>query len=145
MLRSLILATAIAGALAGTTTSAQTTLGTIRLPQAVLADGKPLGPGTYQVRLATDEPRPPAVGQSPTSERWVEFVKGGQTVGRELATLVPNGEIDTIAKGPRPKVNGSRVDVLKGGDYVRVWINRNGVNYIIHVPPAARAADIKPA
>jgi len=30
-----------------------------------------------------------------------------------------------------------RVDMLKGNDYVRVWINRAGTNYIIHLPPAA--------
>jgi hypothetical protein len=109
-------------------------IGSVRLAQAVLADGKPLPAGTYDVRLTTDEPKP-AVGQSPGSERWVEFVKGGQPVGREVATIVSNGEIDAIANGPRPKPNGSRVDVLKGGDFVRVWINRDRVNYIIHLTP----------
>jgi hypothetical protein len=28
------------------------------------------------------------------------------------------------------------VDMLKGNDYVRVWINRSGRNYIVHLPPA---------
>jgi hypothetical protein len=31
---------------------------------------------------------------------------------------------------------GARVETLKGDDYVRVWINRRGVNYLIHLPPA---------
>jgi len=25
---------------------------------------------------------------------------------------------------------------LKEGDYVRVWLNREGVNYLVHLPPA---------
>ena len=51
------------------------------------ADGQPLAAGTYQVRLSADEPKP-AVGQSPDSERYVEFLKGGKVVGREVATVV---------------------------------------------------------
>jgi hypothetical protein len=30
------------------------------------------------------------------------------------------------------------VDVLKEGDYVRVWINRDGTHYLIHLPVALR-------
>ena len=41
----------------------------------------------------------------------------------------------TLAKGPQPAKGGVRVDMLKGNDYVRVWINRGGTNYIIHLPP----------
>ena len=36
--------------------------GSIRLPQAVLADGKPLSAGTYQVRVTKEHPAP-AAGQ----------------------------------------------------------------------------------
>jgi len=28
------------------------------------------------------------------------------------------------------------VDMLKGNDYVRVWINHSGMNYLVHLPPA---------
>jgi hypothetical protein len=27
--------------------------------------------------------------------------------------------------------------MLKGDEYLRVWINRGGVNYLIHMPPAS--------
>jgi hypothetical protein len=110
-------------------------IGTIRLTQPVMADGKVLPPGTYQVRLTSDQPAA-AVGESPGGERWVEFVKNGTVAGREVATVVSANEITAIAKGPQPKANSSRVEVLKGGDYVRVWINRGGMNYIINLPPA---------
>jgi hypothetical protein len=26
--------------------------------------------------------------------------------------------------------------MLKGDEYLRVWINRGGVNYLLHLPPA---------
>ena len=111
-------------------------LGTVTLNKKVLADGKPLAAGTYQVRLTSDSPKP-AVGESPDSEKYVEFVRGGKVVGREVATVVSSADIGKIAKGPRPKGNGVRVDTLKGGDYVRVWIAKGGQNYLINMPPAS--------
>ena len=110
-------------------------LGSVTLKTAVMADGQRLGAGTYQVRLTGDSPKP-GVGQTPESERYVEFVSGGKVAGREIATVVPQAEIGQVAKGPRPAAGGSRVDMLKGNDYVRVWINRSGMNYIVHLPPA---------
>jgi hypothetical protein len=114
-----------------------TVLGTIQLPQRVLADGKPLAPGSYQVRLTTDRPTP-AVGQSASAECWVEFMKDGAVAGREIATVVANDDIGAIAKGPGPKPDGSRVDVLKGGEYVRAWINHASVHYIVNMPIAGQ-------
>jgi hypothetical protein len=35
---------------------------------------------------------------------------------------------------PRLPRNEVRVDHLKGGEYIRVWLNRQGVNYLIHMP-----------
>ena len=119
----------------GVEQGAANVIGSIRLTQAVMADGKALSAGTYQVRLTTDQPTP-AAGESPGGERWVEFVKNGTVAGREVATVVSADDINTIAKGPRPKANASRVDVLRGGEYVRVWINRGGNNYLVNMPPA---------
>jgi hypothetical protein len=110
-------------------------IGTVRLTQAVLADGKPLKAGTYQVRLTNDQPTA-AAGESPGAERWVEFVKDGRVAAREVATVISAADIGTIAKGPQPKANASRVDVLKDGDYVRVWINKAGSHYIVNMPLA---------
>ena len=111
-------------------------LGTVHLTKKVMADGKPLAPGTYQVRLTSDSPKP-AIGETPNAEKYVEFVRGGKVVGRELAVVVPASDVPKIAKGPHPKGNGVRVDTLKGGDYVRVWIAKGGENYIINMPPAS--------
>jgi hypothetical protein len=122
--------------LSAQTRPANTSLGSVTLAHKVTADGQPLAAGTYQVRLGTDQPKP-AIGQSPESEKYVEFLKGGKVVGREVATVVSDADAKTLVKGPQPAKGGVRVDMLKGNDYVRVWINRGGNNYIIHLPPAA--------
>src|SRR5437667_7356275 len=133
MMKALVLVGALVGALCAANATAQTrasaaaNLGTVHLTKKVLADGKPLAPGTYQVRLTSDSPKP-AIGESPDAEKYVEFVHGGKVVGREVATVVSNADIGKIAKSPHPKGNGVRVDTLKGGDYVRVWIAKGGQN-----------------
>ena len=115
---------------------ANTSLGSVTLSRRVTADGQPLAAGTYQVRLSSDTPKP-AIGQSPEGERYVEFLRSGKVVGRELATVISDADAKAVVKGPAPARGGVRVDLLKGNDYVRVWINRGGNNYIIHLPPAA--------
>jgi hypothetical protein len=143
MMRHLIVATALfcliatpaVPVLGQTPPTAGSSLGNITLPRPVLADGQPLAAGTYQVRLSSDAPTP-AVGQSPEGARYVEFMRGGKVVGREVATVISAEEVGQIAKGRRPTPGSARVELLKGEDYLRVWINRGGVNFIIHLPPA---------
>jgi len=132
MFTTLTLVAFLFGAGGAQTPAAPTSIGTARLPQAVMADGKTLPAGTYNVRLTTDTPSV-VVGQSPDATRWVEFVQAGKVVGREIATVVPADDMRTMAK--MPKTGGAvRVQTLKGGDYLRVWITRAGTNYLIHLP-----------
>jgi hypothetical protein len=112
----------------------QVQLGTVRLPKSIKADGKPLAAGTYQVRLTPQTASPAARGQTPALERWAEFVKGGQVVGREVVTIIPQSEISKVQKDSPPPSGGAKVETLKGGDYVRVWINRGGTHYLMHFP-----------
>jgi hypothetical protein len=135
-MKRLVFVGALVGALAAASAFAQssnTALGTVHLGKKVMADGKPLAAGTYQVRLTTDEPKP-GVGQSPDAEKWVEFVKGGKVAGREVATVISSADIGKVAKGKKPAANSSSVELLKGGDYYRVWINKGGNNYLINLP-----------
>lgn len=111
-------------------------LGSVHLTKGVKADGKMLSPGTYQVRLTAQTATPAAKGQTPALERWVEFLQKGQVKGREVVTIVPQSEIDKVQKDTPPHANGSKVEVLKGGDYVRVWINKGGNHYLLHLPAA---------
>jgi len=138
-MQRLVLVGALVGAFAVSNVfaqSANTSLGTVQLGKKVMADGKPLSPGTYQVRLTNDAPKP-GVGQAPDAEKYVEFVKGGKVVAREVATVISADEIGKVAKGKKPARNGSSVELLKGGDYYRVWINRGGTNYLINLPTGA--------
>lgn len=108
-------------------------LGSVTLNRSVMADGKRLDAGTYQVRLTDEKPKP-AVGQSPEGEQYVEFLRGGQVVGREVATVVPGKEVAGVAKWNRPPSASARVELLKGDDYLRVWFNRDGTHYLINLP-----------
>jgi len=112
----------------------QLQLGTVHIPKGVKADGKPLAAGTYQVRLTTDTASQDAKGQTKSLERWAEFVKGGKVAGRELVTIVPQADISKVQKDTPPRPNSSKVETLKGGDYVRVWINKGGNHYLMHLP-----------
>jgi hypothetical protein len=115
--------------------AAGASLGSVTLNRRVMADGKPLAPGTYQVRVTGETPKP-GLGQSPDGERYIEFMRGGKVVAREVATVISASDIGQIVKGARPPAGGARVELLKGNDYVRVWINRGGANYIINLPTA---------
>jgi hypothetical protein len=111
-------------------------LGSVRIPKGVKVDGKALPAGTYQVRLTAQNATPPAAGQTPTAERWVELLQGNQVKGREVVTIVAQSEIQAVQKDAPPRANSSKVETLKGGDYVRVWINRGGNHYLLHLPTA---------
>ena len=115
---------------------ANASLGSVTIGKKVMADGKPLAPGSYQVRLTSEAPKPGA-GQAPDAEKYVEFVRGGKVVAREVATVIPDSEIGKIAKGKKPGRNAASTELLKGGDYYRIWINRGGNNYLINLPTGA--------
>ena len=112
------------------------TLGSVTLSKAVMADGKKLPAGTYQVRVTEQAPNPETKGTSKGLERWLEFAQGGQVKGREVVTIIPQSEIQHVQKDTPPASNGSKFETLKGGDYTRLWINRGGNHYLVHFPVA---------
>src|SRR5262245_44461111 len=129
-MKRLVLVGALIGAFAASSAlvqaqGANTTLGTVHLAKKVMADGKPLAPGTYQLRLTGESPKP-GVGQSPDAAKFVEFVKGGKVVAREVAVVIGKADIGTVAKGKTPPPGSVRTELLKGGEYYRVWVNKGG-------------------
>ena len=114
---------------AGTTAN----LGTVRIPRAVRADGQALPAGSYQVRLTETVATPEAPGQTPQYERWAEFLRNGKVVGREVVTIVPPSDIADVADMRPPPPGGTRVEMLKDNEYLRVWMNRAGTHYLIHL------------
>jgi hypothetical protein len=107
-------------------------LGAVRIPRAVKGDGQALPAGTYQVRVTETPASPPAAGQTPQYERWAEFMRDGKVVAREVVTVVPASDIKQVAEQTPPPAGGYRTEVLKGNDYLRLWINRGGNHYLIH-------------
>lgn len=120
-----------------TAQSAGTSLGSVKIPGGVTANGQPLPAGTYTVRLSNDAVTP-VVGQSADAAKWVEFVQGGQVKGKELATVVPSAEVKQIAKMAPPAAGTAKVQTLKGADYMRVWINKGGTHYLVHLTASAK-------
>lgn len=114
-------------------------LGSVRITRSVTADGKPLPAGTYTVRVTAQEARPEAVGTTEALERWAEFVQGGQVRGREVVSIVPAAEAKMVAKDAPPRAGGSKVQMLRGNEYMRVWFNKAGHHYLIHLPAGSAA------
>jgi hypothetical protein len=107
-------------------------LGSVRIPRAVKGDGQALPAGTYQVRVTETPASPPAAGQTPQYERWAEFMRNGKVVAREVVTVIPASDIKQVAEQTPPPAGGYRAEVLKGNDYLRLWIHRGGNHYLIH-------------
>ena len=107
-------------------------LGTVSLPRKVTAGGQPLAAGTYTLRLLPQELKG-AVGQTPAESRYVEFVQGGKVVGKEVATVLTTAEAKAVTKGTAPADGASKVELLKGNDYIRVWVRQGNTHYLVHL------------
>jgi len=117
---------------AGTAPDGSMQLGTVHIPKSVKANGQPLPAGTYQVRLTPDTASPVAKGATASLERWAEFIKGGKVAGREVMTIIPQADIAKVQKDTPPRPGSATVQALKGGDYLRLWINRGGNYYLVY-------------
>src|SRR5262245_21276205 len=112
--------------------STVTVLGTVHIARAVQANGQHLPAGTYQMRITEQEATPPAPGATPQYERCAEFLQGGQVKGREVVTIVTADAARQVMKDKFPPAGVYRAEVLKGGDYYRLWYNKGGTQYLVH-------------
>jgi hypothetical protein len=117
--------------------TANQTLASVNIPRQVTADGQALKAGTYSVRLSSEAVKP-VVGVSAGSTAWVEFVQGGKVLGRELASVVTAAEAKQVVEGTPPASGAAKVQLLKGSDYIRIWINRGGTHYLVHLTATAQ-------
>ena len=138
ILKAMVAAIVLVGAVSGAV-SAQTmakkpaSLGSVKISRSVVADGKPLAAGTYALHVSDEMPAK-VLGQTLDESRWIEFMQGGQVKGRELATVLSKDALkDMTKKSAAPAVGTSKVQLLKGGDYIRVWVNAGGTQYLIHL------------
>jgi hypothetical protein len=116
-------------------------LGTVRITQSVMAGGKALQPGTYEIR-DTGEHVTPLPGQSPDAQTYVEFLANGMVMAREVAELMQDQPEAVGTSGATSGASSAsssarpRVEMLKGGDFVRVSMSRGAERFLIHLPVA---------
>lgn len=108
-------------------------LATVRIPTTVMANGTPLVPGTYELRLTPDRPTP-APGQSWDASRWVEFVASGKVVARESAEILRDDDLPAVGASSVPARNGTRVEMLKEGDFLRISVKRDHERFLLYLP-----------
>jgi hypothetical protein len=108
-------------------------LAIVRIAHPVMADGKPLAEGTYQLVLTEDRPISLA-GQSPDAQRRVAFVADGKVVARETAEVLRDSDLPSLGASARPTRDGVRVEVLQGGEFLRISVKREGERYLVHLP-----------
>ena len=129
-------------ALLGSAALAQAEVTTsVRINQTLMASGKTLAPGTYQMRI-TDERPTTASGAPNESQRWVEFSANGAVVGRETAEVFAAGEraVGTSSASGTKAV----VQLLKGGDFVRIAVNAGNARYLVHLATSSQASTLHP-
>jgi hypothetical protein len=89
--------------------------------------------GTYELRATNERPMP-AVGQSPDAERWVEFVADGSVVAREVAVVLRDDDRPAIGASSVASRSGTQVEMLKGGEFLRISVKRGGEQYLLYLP-----------
>jgi len=109
---------------------------TVRIPTAVMAGGTPLPAGTYELRLPVPSPGP-AADDKQTAGPWVEFVANGKVVAREVAVVLYDGQLPSDGASSQKVPPGTRVEMLKDREFLRISVKREGVRYLIYLPPTA--------
>jgi hypothetical protein len=107
-------------------------LATVRITTTVIAGGTPLPPGTYDIRLTQERPTPLA-GQSPDAQRWVEFVAEGKVIAREIAEVLQDDDLPALGASSQPVRSGTRVEMLKGGEFLRISVKRDRERYLVYL------------
>ena len=107
-------------------------LTTVRIATAVTAGGTPLPAGAYEIRLTGERPAPLA-GQPQNSQEWVEFVAAGKVVAREAAEILYDDDLEAAERSQRVK-SGTRVEMLKDGEFLRISVKRERERFLIYLP-----------
>ena len=106
---------------------------TVTIAQSVLADGKPLPAGKYEIYITEERP---ASGAATAAQRVVEFAQNGKVVAREIAEVFGAGERPVGTSGSTGRAT-AQVQTLSGGEFVRIAITDAGSRYLIHLPTGA--------
>ena len=108
-------------------------LGNVQISDAVLIGDTTLHAGRYELRL-TGEHLTPLPGQSEESEQVVEFVKDGIVVAKDAAEVLPAAATPVGTSGRQNAL--ARVERLKGDEFLRISMTKDGERFLIHLPLA---------
>jgi hypothetical protein len=108
-------------------------LTTVRIITPVKAGGTPLPTGTYELRLTGEYPAP-AANEQRHEQEWVEFASNGKVVARELAEIQYDDDLPAVGASSEKARNGTRVEMLKDGEFLRISVKRGENRYLIYLP-----------
>jgi hypothetical protein len=134
----LLLSCAVAGLFGVTSAWAHHTMPgrthpTVTITQSVMADGKPLAAGTYEIWITNERPDVGA-GAPSEAQRVVEFAQNNQVVARTIAEVFPRRGGEAVGTSGNTGAGRARVEMLKSGEFVRVSINDAAGRFLIHLP-----------
>ena len=92
-----------------------------------------LAAGRYEVRLTGEHPTP-RVGQPRNPQESVEFVVNGKVVARDVAEILYDDDLPSIGASSQRAKTGTRVELLKGGEFLRISVKRERERYLIYLP-----------
>ena len=94
------------------------------------------------VRLTGERPAP-LPGQPAGAQQWVELLADGKVVARESAEVLKDEDLPAEGASSQHVQNGTRVEMLKGGEFLRISVKRDGARYLLYLP-IARAEHPEP-
>ena len=109
------------------------------VPRAVTADGKAAAGRELHRRVTAEVAKPEAVGQTEELQRWVGVPAEGRGQGTRSRQHRPGRGSQGGREGRSPGGGGSKVQMLRGNEYLRVWFNRGGNHYLINLATGATA------
>jgi hypothetical protein len=104
----------------------------VHIPTNVKAGGTPLLRGMYELRLTGEHPA--AGGEERPAQEWVEFSSSGKVVARELAEILYDDDLPAVGASSQKGRLGTRVEMLKDHDFVRISIKRDNQRYLVYLP-----------
>jgi hypothetical protein len=108
-------------------------LSTVQIGTPVTAGGVSLPAGTYELRLTGQRPAP-LVGQPQNAQEWIEFVVDGKVVAREAAEILYDDDLESAGDASQRVKSGTRVEMLKGGEFLRISVKRERERYLLYLP-----------
>jgi hypothetical protein len=113
-------------------TGAGDILAIVDITARVTAGGYPLPAGTYEIRLTTERPTP-LPGASAHAQQRVEFLRDGKVVAREIAEVLDDDDLPSIGLSSHRVTSGTRVELLQGGEFLRISVKRGRERYLLHL------------